>query len=114
MLLAYAGTAVGAGLMILLLLAVSGVLLAVLVGRLTFVLTFGFPKLVEHVRAGTVLHLVSCVIPVLLALAINADLFADPRRRNFALMFIAAGIPIGVLGGLLVRASGVRRDDEMR
>ena len=97
MLLAYGGQAVGAGLVILMLLALSSLLTGILAGHLTYA------HRISVRRLCTVTIAIECVIGFALSMCrgINPEFFATASSRTFGISLLLSGMPIGiVLGGL--------------
>ena len=108
MLLGY-GIVVGFGMFIVLLLAFSFLLLAMLAGGLAHAFVSNPAGFVKRLSIGTGLALVISLLPLLIAIFANPELITDSNSRNIVLMFLTPAIPVGCVIGAFVSVFKSRR-----
>ena len=109
MILAYGGAAVGAGMAMFLLLSLSFMFLTMLAGGLAQAFVSNPVGFATRLPKGAGFVAILCLIPILLALGINPDLFTASSSRNFVLMFLTPAIPLGCVIGVIVCVRRLRR-----
>lgn len=101
MLIAWAGGAIGVGMIIFLMILSSTIWLAIVAGRLGYAIAEGLSAFARRVLSIEVILLTfSSVALVFFALEFNPDLFASkPYRRPICLYMLVAGPMLGLAIG---------------